>query len=80
MSDRNAAAESFRCQIQRCSTHAAVGRVVQLAARAEIHQHHAIVVRDHHVLRFDVAVEQSGCVHRGDGTTQVDADPFDLLC
>jgi hypothetical protein len=31
---------------------------------------------EHDVVRLDVAVQQAGFVHRRDGTTQIDADPY----
>src|SRR6185503_370840 len=57
----------------------AIGAVVQVAPGPEIHQHHATVVSQHDVLRLDVTVEQSGGMHRCDGSAQLDPDALDVL-
>ena len=64
--------ERRSCERRRC--------VVDLAAGAEVHQHRTPIVADHHVRRLDVAVNESGRVHRGDGAAQLDAERGDLAC
>ena len=46
----------------------------QIAAGAEIHQHDAPVVGEHHVLGLDVAVHETGVVHGAEGAGELDAD------
>ena len=47
---------------------------VQRTAGAEIHQHRAAPIRPHDVVRLDVAVQQAGAVHRGEGPAQIQSD------
>jgi hypothetical protein len=68
------AGQDFRRQIQRRARHVS-GTVVQLAARAEVHEHDASIFRAGDVLRLDVAVKQARCVDGGYRATQLDSDP-----
>ena len=45
-----------------------------LASGAEVHQHDAAVAVAHHVVGFDVAMQQAGAVHRGERFADVEAD------
>ena len=55
-------------------------RAVEIAARPEVHQHDASTVLPHHVLRFDVAVNESFAVNFGKGAADIDPDERRLLC
>jgi hypothetical protein len=61
--------------IQRCACQIRRRAVVALTARSEIHQHHAAVLGDHHVVGFDIAVDQPRGMNGLDRAAEIDADP-----
>ncbi len=61
-------------QVERRAGETSGGVVAQLASRAEVHQHEAPIVSQHHVLGFDVAMQKTGVVHGSNRATELDAD------
>ena len=73
--------EDFRCEIQRRpgeivhrSGMPAAAIEVEVLAGAEVHQHRPSALFAHDVVRFDVAVQQAGAVHRCQRAAQVQTD------
>ena len=75
---RRTAREDFRRQIQRRPGDTLITAEL-LPARAEVHQHHAAVVREHHVLGLHVTMEKAGLVHGREGLAQLDAHVHDFV-
>ena len=66
--------EQFGREIQRGAGQPVACGVAQLATGPEVHEHDPPVTGDHHVLRFDVPVQQSGLVNGGHCGTELAAD------
>ena len=66
--------EQLRCEIERCAGQSRGRRVAELEASPKVHEDDSAILSEHHVLRFDVAMEQTGGMHGGNGGTELNAD------
>ena len=68
------ASQQLGCEVERRAGETSGGVVAQLASRAEVHQHDAAIVRQHHVMALDVAMQQTGAVHGANRAAEINAD------
>jgi hypothetical protein len=67
------------CEIERCAREACRAIVAKFASGAEIHEHNSPIVRHHHVLRLDVAVQEACSMYGRNGVTELDPDLYDRI-
>ena len=61
--------EQLRREIERRAGQSRGRGVAKLQASPKVHEDDSAILSEHHVLRFDVAMEQTGAVHGGNGGT-----------
>ena len=70
--------QDLGCEIEGRSGEIRRGVVVELSARAEVHQHDAAVFGPHHVVRLDIPMQQAGAMHRRHRAAELETDADSL--